>query len=152
MVVGVVFNPILDELFEAAKGSGARLNGQPIKVKDTTELKDSLVTTGFPYARDDKTLDRILANFKSVLQNCRAVRRPGACALDLCYVAKGVFDVHYEDIINAWDIAAGTLIVREAGGTVENMYNDEFDLLGGSVVSGNPTIVKKLKSVFIPLK
>lgn len=143
-----MYNPILDELFSAVKGQGAFLNGNPIHVKSTTNLKESLVTTGFPYARDDETLDRILGNVQEVLKVCRDVRRPGACALDLCYVAKGVFDVHYEELINAWDIAAGALIVIEAGGTVENMYKDGFDLLGCSVVSGNPSIVKSLKSVF----
>lgn len=148
LIVGVVFNPILDELFCAAKGEGATLNGVPIHVKETTNLKDCLVATGFPYARDDETLDRILGNVKEVLQACRAVRRPGACALDLCYVAKGVFDVHYEELINAWDIAAGALIVQEAGGIVKNMYKDGFDLLAGSVVSGNASIVDSLKGVF----
>lgn len=146
VVVGVVFNPILNELFSATRGGGAFLNGKAIHVKNNDSLKNSLVATGFPYERSEETIARVLRNIKSVLQNCRAIRRAGSAALDMCYVAKGVFDIYYEETVNAWDIAAGVLIVTEAGGCVVHMHHESFTLTGGHVVCGNEELVKNFKT------
>lgn len=146
VIVGVVYNPILNELFRAVKGGGAFHNDNQIHVTKNEELKNSLVATGFPYDRDDETLDRVLCNIKSVLQNCRAIRRAGSAALDICYVAKGVFDLYYEETVKAWDISAGVLIVSEAGGFVDHMHNQPFTLTGGFIVCGNQTLVKDFKA------
>lgn len=153
IIVAVVYNPIMNELFHAIKGKGAFLNNNPIKIKQSPELKDAVVATGFPYKRDDETLDRVIGTLKIVLQNCRAVRRAGSAALDLCYVARGVFDIYYEETVNSWDLAAGILIVQEAGGYVAHMHLDkEFDLFGGHVIVGHEPLVKALKTKINPQK
>lgn len=147
VVVGVVFNPILNELFTAIKGQGAKLNGEAIHVHQTQDLQKALVASGFPYDRDDATLDHVLANIKTVLQHCRAVRRLGSAALDMCYVARGTFDLYYEAGVHAWDIAAGSLIVTEAGGHVMDMYDSPFHLGLRRVACGNKALVEKLNAI-----
>lgn len=147
VVVGVVYNPMMNELFTAVRGQGAFLNGEKLQISQTTELKQALVATGFPYQRDDETLDHVLANVKIVLQNCRAVRRAGSAALDMCYVARGVFDIYYEAGVHAWDIAAGALIVEEAGGHVMDMYDSPFSLGLRRVACGNENIIKQLNGI-----
>lgn len=114
--VGVVYDPVRDELFSAVAGGGAHLNGRPLRVTDTTELRRALVATGFAYSED--TQHRNLEVFARVVPQVQAVRRPGAAALDLCYVAAGRVDAFWEMALNPWDVAAGVLLVREAGGTV----------------------------------
>jgi len=147
VVVGVVYNPMMNEMFTAIKGHGAKLNGEPIHVSHTTDLKQALVATGFPYQRDDETLDHVLGNVKRVLQACRAVRRAGSAALDMCYVARGVFDLYYEAGVHAWDVAAGCLIVEEAGGHVMDMYDAPFSLGLRRVACGNAPLVHSLNSM-----
>lgn len=143
----------MNELFHAIKGKGSYLNNTPLKIKNTSQLKDAFVATGFPYKRDDETLDRVLGTLKIVLQNCRAIRRAGSAALDICYVAKGVFDIYYEETVNSWDIAAGILILQEAGGYVAHMHLDkEFDLCGGHVIVGYEPLVKELKTKINPIQ
>ena len=147
VVVGVVYNPMMNELFTAIRGQGSFLNGERLNISHTTELKQALVATGFPYDRDDSTLDHVLGNIKIVLQNCRAVRRAGSAALDMCYVARGVFDLYYEAGVHAWDIAAGALIIQEAGGYVMDMYDTEFNLGLRRVACGNERLVKQLNDL-----
>jgi fructose-1,6-bisphosphatase/inositol monophosphatase family enzyme len=142
VVVGVVYNPMMGEMFTAIRGQGAKLNGEPISISQTTDLKQALVATGFPYQRDDATLDHVLANVKIILQHCRAVRRAGSAALDMCYVARGVFDIYYEAGVHAWDIAAGALIVEEAGGYVKDMYDTPFSLGLRRVACGNRQLIE----------
>lgn len=127
-VAAAVFNPILDELFTAEKGKGAFLNGKPLKVSPTGELRKSLVATGFPYATEVKSGDRLIGMLRNVLANVRDVRRPGAASLDLCYVAKGTFDGYYELNLKPWDMAAGMLVVTEAGGKVTNGSGGPMDV------------------------
>ncbi|XP_049850952.1 uncharacterized protein LOC126324494 [Schistocerca gregaria] len=149
VVVGVVFNPIMNELFTAVRGQGARLNGKLLHVSSTDNLKSALVATGFPYNRSDQLIDHILLNCKVVLKNCRDIRRLGSAALDMCYVARGIFDLYYETGVQPWDVAAASLIVEEAGGHVMDMYDSAFHLGLGRIACGNPGLVKKLNQVLV---
>lgn len=115
IVLGVIYDPNLDELFTAEKGKGAWLNKKRIKVSKTTKLIESLVVTGFPYDVRDN-LDNIAEHFRNFLKESQAVRRLGSAALDLAYVAAGRFDGFWEVKLNPWDMAAGVLLVTEAGG------------------------------------
>ncbi len=115
VILGVVYDPNLDELFTAEKGHGAFLNGEPIRVSTTGLLADSLLVTGFPYDISENP-DHAIEHFEHFLVTAQAVRRLGSAALDLCYVAAGRFDGFWEVKLNAWDMAAGVLLVQEAGG------------------------------------
>ena len=123
MQLGVVYDPMRDELFSAQRGKGAWLNGQPIQVSDTADLAKSLLVTGFPYDTWDNP-DNNLDNFARFSKRTRGVRRLGAAALDLCYVAAGRFDGYWEIRLQPWDVAAGGLIVAEAGGVVTNLHGE----------------------------
>ncbi|MDA0699684.1 MAG: inositol monophosphatase family protein [bacterium] len=116
VVVGVVLDTARGERFSATAGGGAFRDGVPIRVSETRTIGEAMLATGFPYGGD--AIARNLALFARVLPEARAIRRPGAAALDLCQVACGRFDGYWELKMNAWDVAAGLLIVREAGGTV----------------------------------
>lgn len=117
MVLGVINLPLMGEMFTAMEGQGAFLNDNPILVTDETDMEQSLLATGFPYNIDEH-LDDILENLRTLLPLTRGIRRPGAAALDLAYVACGRFDGFYERALNPWDTAAGILLVKEAGGRV----------------------------------
>lgn len=121
VVIGVVNLPLMGEMFSAMEGGGACLNGVPISVTNESSLERSLLATGFPYAIDDH-LDTIIKHFRRLLPVTQGIRRPGAAALDLAYVACGRFDGFFESALNPWDTAAGLLLVKEAGGRVT-----EFD-------------------------
>ncbi len=118
--LGVVYDPMRDELFAAERGAGARLNGRRIQVSPTTELQRSLLVTGFPYNIRTTSQDN-LANFGRFSKLTQGVRRLGSAAIDLCYVAAGRFDGYWEHSLSQWDIAAGGLIAAEAGATVTTM-------------------------------
>jgi myo-inositol-1(or 4)-monophosphatase len=134
--VGVVYDPMGEELFTAERGQGARLNGLPIRVSEATEIVDSLLCTGFPYSvREDPR--RQVEVFRAFLGRARAVRRLGSAALDLCYVAAGRFEGFWELQLHAWDMAAGVLIIQEAGGRVTRYDDGEIDLFGGQIVATN---------------
>jgi myo-inositol-1(or 4)-monophosphatase len=115
--LGVVYDPCRDELFAAERGGGARCNGRLLSVSRTEVLASALLTTGFPYNRFSQP-DNNLREHAHILLKCQDVRRPGSAALDLCYVAAGRIDAHWELGLSPWDVAAGALMVREAGGTV----------------------------------
>ncbi len=134
--VAAVFDPMAEELYTAERGEGARLNGRPIHVSGTSTLIDGLLCTGFPYTvRDD--LATHVAVFGAFLGRSRAVRRLGSAALDLCYVAAGRFDGFWEARLHAWDIAAGALIVEEAGGRVTDYDDAAVDLERGQILATN---------------
>jgi len=116
-LLGVVFDPTRQELFTATRGGGALLNGQPIQVSATAELIDAVVTTGFPYDKHTNP-DNNLRQFAAFLRRIRGERRLGSAALDLCYVASGRMDGYWEQDLKPWDVMAGMLIAREAGGCV----------------------------------
>jgi len=148
IVVGVVYNPMIDDLFTAIKGEGAFRNGNRISVSTNDNLMHCLVSTGFPYARDDNTLDVTFSITRRVLKCVRDIRRSGSAVLDMCYVAAGVFDIYYERGVRAWDVAAGYLIVKEAGGDVRNYQGDEnYDICGKEVVVSSPVLMPKIISL-----
>ncbi len=136
IVLGVVYDPIADELFTAERGMGARLNGTPIRVTPCATLVDALLCTGFPYSiREERR--RQVDVFAAFLGEAQAVRRLGSAALDLCYVAAGRFDGFWEERIHPWDIAAGAIIIEEAGGTVTGMDGERFDAFAGHITATN---------------
>ena len=122
-VVGCVNAPMLGQCFTAGKGAGAYCNGEPIRVSGTGRLEAALVATGFPYAIREN-LDEIMADLRVMLAETQGIRRPGSAALDLAYVAAGRFDAFYELALNPWDVAAGALLVAEAGGRVGSYRPD----------------------------
>lgn len=134
--IGVVYDPMAEELYAAERGDGARLNGQPIAVSRHAQLVDSLICTGFPYSvREDP--GRQVEVFRAFLGQARAVRRLGSAALDLCYVAAGRFEAFWEQQLHPWDMAAAALIVSEAGGQVTRYDASPLDLFGGELVASN---------------
>jgi len=135
-VVGAIYDPTRAELFTAERGAGAFLNGQRLHVSAAAELIDALLVTGFPYDVHKQTAD-LVAMFAAFLGRARAVRRLGSAALDLCYVAAGRFDGYWEQHLYPWDVAAGALIVTEAGGTVSGMDGSDFDPAAAHLVASN---------------
>lgn len=148
--VGVVYNPFLNELFSAIEGKGAFKNGERIHCRETTELKNALVVTGFPYNRDG--MDNLLARIKAVLLNCRELRRLGSGALDICWVADGRMCAYYESL-NPWDVAAGIVIAREAGVTVGHItpipdtWTLPKDFYSESLLFANPVLFPKIQKL-----
>ena len=134
--IGVVYDAIADELFTAERGQGARLNGQPIRVSEREALGDALLCTGFPYTVHERRARQVEV-FSSFLGQARAVRRLGSAALDLCYVAAGRLDGFWEEQLHPWDMAAGSLIVQEAGGWVSSFSDEPVDLFRGQIVASN---------------
>ena len=141
LAVGVVYDPFRDELFRAMRGEGAMLNELPLNVSTTPDLAHSLLATGFPY--DRSALDPVLAQWARLIRSAQAVRRDGAAALNLCYVAAGRFDGFWEGTLQPWDAAAGALIVREAGGLVTDYQGRNWTLGERSIVAVNGTPLLK---------
>jgi len=136
---GAVFDPTRNELFAAAKGRGATCNGAPIKISKAASLTASLLATGFPY--DIQTDHRNnLENFCAFAVHVQGIRRAGSAALDLCYVAAGRYDGFWEFKLKPWDCAAGSLIVREAGGIVSNFSGQPLDIYKGEIAASNGLI------------
>jgi len=143
---GVIYDPLREELFTAEKGCGAFLNGHPIKVSTTQALNNSLLCTGFPYnVRQD--MDSNLSNFRSFLMKSQAIRRDGSAALDLCYTAAGRFDGFWEQQLRPWDVAAGSLIVSEAGGSVSTYRGKPFSIYDTEIVASNGIIHEQMLAV-----
>jgi len=134
--VAAVYDPLREELFTAERGAGARLNGAPLRVSATPSLVDAMLCTGFPYDVH-QTVDEVIGLFGAFVAEARAVRRLGSAALDLCYVAAGRFDGFWEQRLHPWDMAAGALLVMEAGGRVSTMDGAPFDSREGSIVATN---------------
>ena len=127
---GVIYDPVRNDLFTATRGRGAFLNDRRMRVSKRTHLRDCLIGTGFPF-RDGSFLDQYLAMMKAMIQQTAGLRRPGAAALDLAYVAAGFYDGFWEVGLNPWDVAAGSLLVLEAGGLIGDLAGDENYLHGG---------------------
>jgi myo-inositol-1(or 4)-monophosphatase len=134
--VGAVYDPTRRELFTAEREAGAWLNGRPLAVSTVDTLLDSLLVTGFHYGIQ-KDPEELIGLFREFIMRARAVRRLGSAALDLCYVAAGRFDGYWESIIQPWDVAAGALIVEEAGGRVTTVSGERFRSRAGSVLATN---------------
>ena len=140
--VGVVYEPNRDELFEAVSGAGAYLNGERISVSKNVRVQDSLVATGFPYNVEGKKHN--LKLFTHMLDKAQAIRRAGAAALDLCYVACGRLDGFWELGLAPWDTAAGQLIVKESGGAVSHLDGSEFSIYSKEIVATNGLIHEEI--------
>lgn len=146
--VGVVFDPMRKELFVAAKGRGATCNGESISVSQTPTLNEALLVTGFSYdVRQDKT-DNNFNFFRGFVKQAQGVRRTGSAAIDLCYVAMGRFDGFWEMKLSPWDVAAGSLMVTEAGGLISDFYGTPFSIYGGQLVASNGRIHKEMLALF----
>jgi myo-inositol-1(or 4)-monophosphatase len=141
--VAVTYHPILDELYTAIRGQGAYLNGKPMKVSKTREMKMALLSTGFAYSARD-SLSSEMTSFEKVSRASRAVRRPGSAALDLAFTARGVFDGFWERHLSPWDVAAGALLVKEAGGKVSGFDSGIFDLRAGEILASNGKLHAKI--------
>ena len=145
--IGIVYNPVLEELYYAQTQKGAYLNGAKIEVTDNSNLQTALIATGFPYsnATNSNDLDFVIKNLKSVLPKCQDIRRLGSASIDLCMVAKGVFDGYYEINLKPWDVSAGIIILKEAGGEVSNIFGKEYDMFNDRcIVATNGKIHKEL--------
>lgn len=142
----VVFDPNRNELFTASKGGGAFLNDRRIRVSRRTKLQDALLGTGFPYRMFDH-IDVYLSIFKELAQKTAGQRRPGAASLDLAYVACGRYDGFWEFGLSPWDMAAGALLISEAGGLVSDMRGDANYLETGNLVAGTPKVFAPLLKI-----
>jgi myo-inositol-1(or 4)-monophosphatase len=145
--LGVVYDPIGDELFTAERGGGARLNGAPIRVSQSQALIDALLVTGFPYDTEHRA--RQVRIFGALLERTRGVRRLGSAALDLSYVAAGRFDAFWEEHLHAWDIAAGALLVAEAGGLVTDYRDQALDVFRGEILASNGRVHELVRRVVL---
>jgi myo-inositol-1(or 4)-monophosphatase len=140
----VVYDPVRQELFTASRGAGAQLDGRRIRVSGQKNLERALIGTGFPFRHAGYEMEPYLAMLGKILTNTSGVRRPGAAALDLCYVAAGRLDGFWEAGLAPWDLAAGGLIIREAGGIVSGLDGSEKYLESGHVLAGTPKIYAAL--------
>ena len=146
---GVVYDPTRNDLFYASKGRGAFLNDKRLRVSKRIRMADALIGTGFPFRRGD-SFKRYMQMLELVMQSCAGVRRPGSAALDLCYLAAGYYDAFFETGLSPWDVAAGALIVTEAGGLVGNFTGEADFLHQREVVAGNPKIYAQLVTMLAP--
>lgn len=137
---GVIYDPFKQELFAASRGDGATLNNRRIRVTKLRTTESALLGTGFPFKHPEQ-LDEFIKLFRAFFNSASDIRRAGSAALDLAYVAAGRLDGFWESGLHSWDLAAGALIVREAGGLVTDFSGDEHYLEKGQVVAGNPKII-----------
>lgn len=145
----VIYDPVHNDLFTATKGRGAFVNDKRIRVGARPKLQDALIATGFPF-RDFSYLDTYMAMLKDMIQNTKGIRRPGSAALDLAWVAAGWSDGFFELNLSAWDIAAGALLVKEAGGIVGDFQGNENWLETGDIVAANPKVFAQMLQVLAP--
>ncbi|BBG65780.1 inositol-1-monophosphatase [Hydrogenimonas sp.] len=149
-VAGVVYNPILNELFYAERGEGVFLNGKRVRVSSVPDLQQSLLATGFPYTKVEMGRDFrwVMDTMENLLPHTQDIRRFGSAAIDLCYVANGIFDAFYECNLKPWDVAAGVLFVEEAGGRISNHTGGPYRLGDPVIVASNglnhDALIKKL--------
>jgi len=145
----VVYDPTRNDLFYATKGRGAFLNDRRLRVSRRTRMSDALIGTGFPFRRGDN-FKRYMKMFEEIMTQCAGVRRPGAAALDLCYVAAGHYDAFFETGLNPWDVAAGSLMVTEAGGLVGNFTGEPDFLFQREIIAGSPKIYGQVVQTLAP--
>ena len=138
-ILGLVYDPLRRECFRAIKDQGATFNGNPIRTSEVSELDKALLATGFPYDRRENA-DFYLSFFKAFLIRCQGIRRNGSAALDLCYLACGRIDGFWELKLKPWDMAAGALIIAEAGGRLSKFSGDQFTIWGAETLASNGLI------------
>lgn len=144
---GVVYDPVRDELFTASRGRGAQMNGKRLRVSNLEKLDTALLGTGFPF-REFGFLEEYLDLFKALMPSCAGIRRAGAAALDLAYVAAGRLDGFWEFGLKPWDLAAGALLVQEAGGWITTLDGDTEFLHGNSILAASPKIHHQMMSLY----
>lgn len=144
---GVVYDPIRDELFSASRGRGAQMNGKRIRVSNLDKLDHALLGTGFPF-REFGFLDEYMNLFKALMPSCAGIRRAGAAALDLAYVAAGRLDGFWEFGLKPWDMAAGALFIQEAGGWVTTLEGDSEFMQGKNILAASPKIHAQMMSLY----
>jgi myo-inositol-1(or 4)-monophosphatase len=147
----VVYDPNRDELFTASRGRGAFLNDRRVRVAKRVQLDESLIGTGFPFRKLD-SLDRYLQMFRVVSEKAAGLRRPGAAALDLAYVAAGRYDAFFEIGLMPWDVAAGSLLVTEAGGLVGDLQGNSEYLFSEQVLAGTPKVFGQMVQLFAAIR
>ncbi len=147
----VIYDPCRNDLFTATRGRGAFLNDHRIRVSRRAHLRDCLIGTGFPF-RDGSYLDTYLRMMKTMIESTAGLRRPGAAALDLAYVAAGFYDGFWEVGLNPWDVAAGSLLVQEAGGLIGDLSGNGDYLHGGQVIAANPKIFAQMVTTLAPYR
>ena len=145
----VVYDPTRNDMFFASRGRGAFLNDRRLRVSKRIRMAEALIGTGFPFRKGDN-FKRYMKMFEEVMQNCAGLRRPGAAALDLCYVAAGWYDGFFETGLNPWDVAAGSLMITEAGGLIGNFTGESDFLYQREVVAGAPKIYGQLVQLLTP--
>jgi len=145
----VVYDPTRNDLFVASRGRGAYLNERRLRVSKRTRLAECLIGTGFPFRKGDN-FKRYMKMMEELMPQCAGLRRPGSAALDLCYVAAGYYDGFFETGLNPWDVAAGSLIITEAGGLVGNFTGEADFLFQRELVCGNPKIYGQLVGILAP--
>ncbi|HJV50170.1 MAG TPA: inositol monophosphatase family protein [Noviherbaspirillum sp.] len=145
----VVYDPTRNDLFTATKGAGAYLNEKRIRVSRRDKMAEALIGTGFPF-RDTDHLDQYMKMFRIMTERCAGLRRPGAAALDLAYVAAGRLDGFFEKGLQTWDMAAGSLLITEAGGIVGNFSGESDYLYKGDVIAGTPKIFAQMVALLSP--
>jgi len=152
-VAGIVCNPILNEMFWAQKGKGAYCNGVKLCVSSQDTLQQALIGTGFPYAKVNRGIEYewVIKCMTSLLPNIQDIRRYGAAALDICYLAQGKLDAFYEIDLKPWDVAAGILILQEAGGKVSDSYGKPYRLGAKSIVASNGLVHDELTKYLYPI-
>jgi myo-inositol-1(or 4)-monophosphatase len=146
----VVYDPLRQELFTASRGAGAEVDGHKLRVSGQMELSRSLIGTGFPFRDAGLDITPYMAMLSKTIVHTSGVRRAGAAALDLCYVAAGRLDAFFETGLAAWDLAAGSLIIREAGGIISGLDGSENFLETGHVLSGTPRIYREFAKLCAP--
>lgn len=147
---GVIYDPVRQELFTASRGKGAQLNERRIRVSKHTQLHECLLGTGFPYRHSPEHQAAYIESLQALMPQCGDIRRAGSASLDLAYVACGRLDGFWELALKPWDIAAGTLLIKEAGGIVCDTKGGEDYMKNGNVVAGNPKIIKLLLKTINP--
>lgn len=146
ITVGVVYSPETEEMFWAEKGKGAYLNSHPIQVSEKNKMEDVIIATGFPF-KTKENLDIYLQLFKKLFLQCSGIRRMGSAAVDLAYTACGILDGFWEIKLNPWDVAAGSLLIQEAGGKVTDFQGKNNYLESGNIAAGNPFVHSKIIEV-----
>lgn len=148
--VAVVYDPCRQELFTAIRGAGAQVDGRRIRVSQLIDLDGALIGTGFPYRSNLEWLDRYMIMLRAVMERTAGVRRPGSAALDLCSIAAGRLDGFWEFGLSPWDIAAGALMIQEAGGYVSDLGGNGDFLESGNIIAGGPKVHDALKALLLP--
>lgn len=143
VVAGAILDPLSEQLFSAERGAGARWDGKALRISSRSGLDGAFLATGYPF-KAHAALDQYLAAFRAVFGRAKAIRRCGAAVLDLAYTAAGVYDGFFEFRLSPWDLAAGSLLIEEAGGRASDLDGGDRFLIGGNLVAGNPAVQQEM--------